>query len=39
VAQALRHVETVQKDAERLEIKTGRRLPVVGEWQPYSRRQ
>ena len=39
VAQALRHVEAVQKDAERLEVKTGRRLPVVGEWQPYSRRQ
>jgi ArsR family transcriptional regulator, arsenate/arsenite/antimonite-responsive transcriptional repressor len=39
VAQALRHVEAVQKDAERLEIKTGCCLPVVGEWQPYSRRQ
>ena len=39
VAQALRHVEAVQKDAERLEVKTGCCLPVVGEWQPYSRRQ
>ena len=39
VAQALRHVEAVQKDAERLELKTGCCLPVVGEWQPYSRRQ
>jgi ArsR family transcriptional regulator len=39
VAQALRHVETVQKDAERLEVRTGCCLPVVGEWQPYSRRQ
>src|SRR6187401_2689036 len=39
VAQALRHVEAVQKDAERLEVRTGCCLPVVGEWQPYSRRQ
>ena len=39
VAQALRHVEAVQKDAERLEVKTGCRMPVVGEWRPYSRRQ
>jgi ArsR family transcriptional regulator len=39
VAQALRHVDAVQKDAERLEVKTGCCLPVVGEWQPYSRRQ
>jgi ArsR family transcriptional regulator, arsenate/arsenite/antimonite-responsive transcriptional repressor len=39
VAQALRHAEAVQKDAERLEVKTGCCLPVVGEWQAYSRRQ
>jgi len=39
VAQALRHAEAVQRDADRLEVKTGCCLPVVGEWQPYSRRQ
>jgi ArsR family transcriptional regulator len=39
VAQALRHVDAVQKDADRLEDKTGCCLPVVGEWQGYSRRQ
>ena len=48
VALALRHVDAVQKDADRLEGKTGGRLPVVGEWgewtergegQGYSRRQ
>ena len=33
VAQALRHVDAVQKDADRLEDKTGCCLPVVGEWQ------
>ena len=37
VAHALRHVDAVQKDAERLEKKTGCCLPVVGEWQAYSR--
>jgi ArsR family transcriptional regulator, arsenate/arsenite/antimonite-responsive transcriptional repressor len=39
VAQALRHVDAIQKDADRLEVKTGCCLPVVGEWQGYSRRQ
>jgi ArsR family transcriptional regulator len=39
VAQALRHVDAVQKDADRLETRTGCCLPVVGEWQGYSRRQ
>jgi ArsR family transcriptional regulator len=39
VANALRHVETVQKDADRLQKKTGCCLPVVGEWQAYSGRQ
>src|SRR5918992_4068617 len=33
VAQALRHVDAVQKDADRLEKKTGCCLPVVGEGQ------
>ena len=33
VAQALRHVEVVQKDADRLQRRTGCCLPVVGEWQ------
>jgi ArsR family transcriptional regulator len=32
VAQALRHVEVVQKDADRLQGRTGCCLPVVGEW-------
>jgi ArsR family transcriptional regulator len=32
VAQALRHAEAVQQDAQRLEKKTGCCLPVVGEW-------
>ena len=36
VAHALRHVDAVQKDAERLEKKTGCCLPVVGEWQAQS---
>ncbi len=39
VANALRHVDAVQKDADRLQKKTGCCLPVVGEWQPYSGRQ
>jgi ArsR family transcriptional regulator len=39
VANALRHVEAVQKDADRLQRKTGCCLPVVGEWQGYSGRQ
>jgi len=34
VAQALRHVDAVQKDADRLQKKTGCCLPVVGEWRP-----
>jgi ArsR family transcriptional regulator len=36
VAHALRHVDAVQKDAVRLEMKTGCCLPVVGEWQAQS---
>jgi ArsR family transcriptional regulator len=32
VANALRHVDAVQKDAGRLERRTGCCLPVVGEW-------
>ena len=36
VAHALRHVDVVQKDAERLEKKTGCCLPVVGEWRAQS---
>jgi ArsR family transcriptional regulator len=36
VAHALRHVDVVQTDAERLEKKTGCRLPVVGEWRAQS---
>jgi ArsR family transcriptional regulator len=32
VANALRHVDAVQKDAGRLEKRTGCCLPVVGEW-------
>jgi ArsR family transcriptional regulator len=39
VAQALRHVDAVEKDADRLRRKTGCCLPVVGEWQGYSARQ
>jgi ArsR family transcriptional regulator, arsenate/arsenite/antimonite-responsive transcriptional repressor len=39
VANALRHVDAVQKDADRLQKKTGCCLPVVGEWQPHSGRQ
>ena len=39
VAHAVRHVDAVQKDAGRLQKKTGCCLPVVGEWQAYSRRQ
>jgi ArsR family transcriptional regulator len=36
VAQALRHVDAVQKDADRLQRKTGCCLPVVGEWQAHQ---
>jgi ArsR family transcriptional regulator len=36
VANALRHVDAVEKDAGRLEKRTGCCLPVVGEW-PSSR--
>ena len=32
VANALRHVDAVEKDAGRLTRRTGSRLPVVGEW-------
>jgi ArsR family transcriptional regulator len=32
VANALRHVDAVEKDAGRLEKRTGCCLPVVGEW-------
>jgi ArsR family transcriptional regulator len=39
VAHALGHVDVVQKDAERLQKKTGSCLPVVGEWQVQSARQ
>ena len=39
VAQALRHVDAVQQDANRLERKTGCCLPVIGEWQAHSVRQ
>jgi len=39
VAQSLRHVEAVEKDADRLQKKTGCCLPVVGEWQAHSARQ
>jgi ArsR family transcriptional regulator len=39
VAQALRHVDAIEKDADRLQRKTGCCLPVVGEWQAYSARQ
>jgi ArsR family transcriptional regulator len=38
VAQALRHAEAVQQDAQRLERKTGCCLPVVGEWAFGNRR-
>jgi ArsR family transcriptional regulator, arsenate/arsenite/antimonite-responsive transcriptional repressor len=39
VAHSLRHVEAVEKDADRLQKKTGCCLPVVGEWQGHSVRQ
>ena len=39
VAHSLRHVEAVEKDADRLQKKTGCCLPVVGEWQPHLARQ
>jgi ArsR family transcriptional regulator len=39
VAHALPHAEAVQKDAERLQKRTGCCLPVVGEWQVQSVRQ
>jgi len=39
VAQSLRHVESVEKDADRLQKKTGCCLPVVGEWKAHSTRQ
>jgi ArsR family transcriptional regulator len=32
VANALRHVDAVEKDADRLQKRTGCCLPVVGEW-------
>jgi ArsR family transcriptional regulator len=32
VANALRHADAVQRDADRLEKRTGCCLPVVGEW-------
>ena len=39
VAQGLRHVDVVQKDADRLQRRTGCCLPVVGEWHAHSARQ
>ena len=39
VAHALPHADAVQKDAERLQKRTGCCLPVVGEWQFQSVRQ
>jgi ArsR family transcriptional regulator, arsenate/arsenite/antimonite-responsive transcriptional repressor len=39
VAQALRRVDAVQKEADRLQRKTGCCLPVIGEWQGHSARQ
>jgi len=39
VAQSLRHVEAIERDADRLQKKTGCCLPVVGEWQAHAARQ
>ena len=38
VAHSLRHVEVVEKDADRLQKKTGCCLPVVGEWHGHAAR-